>query len=65
MARLSSIILICKSVVGFCKKERFNKLFKTVLKIASIFTFICLIYVFIVSFMETHKAETVFEKYDN
>lgn len=65
MVRLSSIILICKSVVGFCKNRRFNKLFKTVLKIASIFTFIYLVYGFIVSFMETHKAETVFEKYDN
>ena len=58
------VIMICEAVVKFGKNKGFKKLFKAVLGFISIFTFVCIIYGCIVSFIDTHRAESVFEKYN-
>lgn len=58
------VIMICKAIVKFSKNKGFKKLFKIVLGVASVFTSVCLAYGCILFFMETHKAEDVFEKYN-
>lgn len=58
------VIMICEAITKFSKNKGFKKLFKIVLGVASVFTSVCLAYGCILFFMETHKAEDVFEKYN-
>lgn len=58
------VIMICEVITKFSKNKGFKKLSKIVLGVASVFTSVCIAYGCIVSFMETHKAEDVFEKYN-
>ena len=58
------VIMICETVIKFSKNKGFKKLFKAVLGFISMFTFVCLIYGCIISFIDIRRGESVFEKYN-